>query len=201
MTQRDMDRTAGGERTDVVHRPIGVFDSGIGGLTVVRALRARAARRGASSTSATPRACPTAPSRPRRCRASRARASRFLVGRGVKLLVVACNTASAIALPHLQRRARSMPDDRRDRAGRARPRVAATRGGPDRRHRHRGHDRERAPTSSASWRWPRRAPRGRGAPARSSCRWSRRAGSRAPVPCEPSARTTSRRCASAGSTR
>ena len=47
-------------------RPIGVFDSGLGGLTVGARAVPHAAAASRWSTSATPRACPTAASRARR---------------------------------------------------------------------------------------------------------------------------------------
>lgn len=81
-------------------QPIGVFDSGIGGLTVIRALRERlpaedilyfgdAARVPYGGKSAE-----TVIRFTRECLG-------FLVRRDVKLIVVACNTASALALPVL----------------------------------------------------------------------------------------------------
>jgi hypothetical protein len=72
---------------------IGVFDSGIGGLTVVRALMGRLPYE-TSSISATPHACPTAS-------ISRTIAllqiAQFLLEKDVKLLVIACNTMAAVA--------------------------------------------------------------------------------------------------------
>ena len=81
--------------------PIGIFDSGIGGLTVMRALVARmpdeefiylgdTARRpyGTKSGDTVTRYA--------------VQAARALMKRKVKMLVVACNTASAVALPALQ---------------------------------------------------------------------------------------------------
>ena len=54
------------------------------------------------STSATRRACPTAPSRRRWSPSTRSATARVLVAHGVEMLVVACNTASAVALPALR---------------------------------------------------------------------------------------------------
>lgn len=82
-------------------RPIGVFDSGIGGLTVLRALRRRmplepmvyfgdTAHVPYGSKSKETVAC------------FAVAAGGFLAGRGIRLLVVACNTASALALEEIR---------------------------------------------------------------------------------------------------
>jgi glutamate racemase len=82
--------------------PIGIFDSGVGGLTVYRALHERLPDErfvylgdtarvpyGTKSLATVERyACENA---------------RFLEAHGIKLLVVACNTASALALPAIRR--------------------------------------------------------------------------------------------------
>jgi glutamate racemase len=82
--------------------PIGVFDSGVGGLSVLRAIR---------------RDYPHEPvlfvadqehvpygSRPMsEVRSFSEAITRFLLAQGAKLIVVACNTASAAALHHLRR--------------------------------------------------------------------------------------------------
>jgi len=82
-------------------RPIGVFDSGIGGLTVVRALRERLPNEDIVYFGDTARVPYGTKSAETVVRFSRECFS-FLVRRGIKLLVVACNTASAIALPELR---------------------------------------------------------------------------------------------------
>ena len=56
-----------------------------------------------SSTPATPRASRTAGARPASCAATRRRSRGWLVREGVKLIVVACNSATATALGDLQR--------------------------------------------------------------------------------------------------
>ena len=81
-------------------RPIGIFDSGIGGLTVLRALRARLPRERYVYLGDTAR-LPYGTKSPATVARYALRASRFLAGHDVKLLVVACNTASATALPAL----------------------------------------------------------------------------------------------------
>ena len=81
--------------------PIGVFDSGIGGLTVLRALMARLPHERflyLGDTARLPYGTKTAGTVERYALQAVAELTR----RGVKALVVACNTASAAALPALQ---------------------------------------------------------------------------------------------------
>lgn len=81
--------------------PIGVFDSGVGGLTVLHAIRERLPREPTVYLGDTAR-LPYGPKSPETVRRYAREAAGFLVDRGVKLLVVACNTASARALPELE---------------------------------------------------------------------------------------------------
>lgn len=83
------------------HRPIGVFDSGVGGLTVLRALIERLPHERTVYLGDTARVPYGTKSAEVVTRYSRMSAG-FLVDRDIKLLVVACNTASAAALPTLQ---------------------------------------------------------------------------------------------------
>ncbi len=81
--------------------PIGVFDSGLGGLTVVRQLRRLLPREDVLYLGDTARV-PYGTRSPRTVlRYSRACAA-LLERRGIKLLVIACNTVSAVALAHLR---------------------------------------------------------------------------------------------------
>lgn len=83
--------------------PIGVFDSGVGGLTVLRALRERMPHECfiyLGDTARLPYGTKSAASVQRYS----LQAASALAQRGVKSLVVACNTASAVALPVLQER-------------------------------------------------------------------------------------------------
>jgi glutamate racemase len=82
-------------------RPIGVFDSGIGGLTVFRAIAERLPRERLLYLGDTARVPYGNKSRETVSRYTR-ESARFLLRRGIKALVVACNTASALALPSLQ---------------------------------------------------------------------------------------------------
>jgi len=85
--------------------PIGVFDSGIGGLTVIRALHRRLPRENLLYFGDTARV-PYGPKSPVVVREYAAQDVDFLVGRGVKMIVVACNTVSAVALDVVQKRSR-----------------------------------------------------------------------------------------------
>lgn len=87
---------------------IGVFDSGVGGLTVVSALRRRMPRESILYLGDTARLPYGSKSEDTVTRYTR-RNIEFLVERGVKAVVVACNTASALALPHLQSLQAEMP--------------------------------------------------------------------------------------------
>lgn len=82
-------------------RPIGVFDSGIGGLTVVAALKARLPMESVLYLGDTAR-LPYGTKSPQTVLRYTGRNLDFLVDRGVKAAVVACNTASALALPELR---------------------------------------------------------------------------------------------------
>jgi glutamate racemase len=76
---------------------IGVFDSGFGGLTVLRALLERNAGADYLYLGDTARLPYGAKSRATVSRYA-ASSARFLVGEGAEYLVIACNTASALAL-------------------------------------------------------------------------------------------------------
>lgn len=82
--------------------PIGVFDSGIGGLTVVAALRRRLPHEPIVYLGDTARV-PYGNKSPETVLRYTRRNLAFLRERGVKAVVVACNTASALALPRLER--------------------------------------------------------------------------------------------------
>lgn len=82
---------------------IGVFDSGIGGLTVVKAILERLPSEPLLYLGDTARTPYGTKSAEVVCRYSFEN-TEFLVARGVKLLVVACNTSSAVALEALRER-------------------------------------------------------------------------------------------------
>ncbi len=80
---------------------IGVFDSGVGGLTVVAALQKRLPRESILYLGDTARLPYGSKSEDTVTRYTRRNVA-FLERRGVKAVVVACNTASALALPNLE---------------------------------------------------------------------------------------------------
>jgi glutamate racemase len=84
-----------------IKRPIGIFDSGVGGLTVLKALRKRLPHEDfvyLGDTARLPYGTKSAASILRYAR----QAARHLQQRDIKLLVIACNTASAVALEDLR---------------------------------------------------------------------------------------------------
>ena len=105
---------------------IGVFDSGLGGLTVVRALLRRVPNESIVYVGDTARV-PYGPKSPETVRRYSREIATFLRDEGVKVLVVACNTATAHALPML-REMLDMPVVGVVEPG-ARAAVMATRGG------------------------------------------------------------------------
>lgn len=88
--------------------PIGVFDSGMGGLTVLRALRKRMPAERFLYLGDTARLPYGTKSRESITRYS-LQAAELLVSRGIKCLVVACNTAAATALSALREQHPSLP--------------------------------------------------------------------------------------------
>jgi glutamate racemase len=81
--------------------PIGIFDSGVGGLTVYRALHDRLPNERfvyLGDTARVPYGTKSLATVERYALEN----ARFLEARGIKVLVVACNTASALALPAIR---------------------------------------------------------------------------------------------------
>jgi glutamate racemase len=81
--------------------PIGIFDSGVGGLTVYRALHERLPNERFVYLGDTARV-PYGTKSLATVERYAVENSRFLESHGIKLLVVACNTASALALPAIR---------------------------------------------------------------------------------------------------
>jgi glutamate racemase len=84
------------------NQPIGIFDSGVGGLTVYRALHEKLQDEHfvyLGDTARVPYGTKSLATVERYAIEN----SQFLASRGIKLLVVACNTASALALPAIRR--------------------------------------------------------------------------------------------------
>jgi len=82
--------------------PIGIFDSGVGGLTVYKALHERLPNERFVYLGDTARV-PYGTKSLATVERYAVENSRFLEAHGIKLLVVACNTASALALPAIRR--------------------------------------------------------------------------------------------------
>ncbi|MBW6514472.1 MAG: glutamate racemase [Candidatus Syntrophosphaera sp.] len=82
-------------------KPIGIFDSGVGGLTVYKAIRSAFPEEDLIYFGDTARV-PYGPKSPNTVIEYSVQNSRFLLQKGVKILIVACNTSSAVALEHLK---------------------------------------------------------------------------------------------------
>lgn len=92
-----------GERVIESSLPIGIFDSGVGGLTVYRALHDRLPDEHfvyLGDTARVPYGTKSLSTVERYAIEN----SEFLASLGIKMLVVACNTASALALPKIRER-------------------------------------------------------------------------------------------------
>jgi len=88
--------------------PIGIFDSGVGGLTVLHAMQDLLPAEKFIYLGDTARV-PYGTKSPASVQRYAAHAADFLHGEGIKLLVVACNTASALALEDLRKRLAPVP--------------------------------------------------------------------------------------------
>lgn len=85
------------------NRPIGVFDSGVGGLTVLRALHEQLPQESTIYLGDLAR-CPYGPRPQWEVRRFAEQIADYLVAADIKLLVVACNTATAAAYHYLRDR-------------------------------------------------------------------------------------------------
>ncbi len=88
-------------KSEIRNLPIGIFDSGVGGLTVYRALHAHLPNEHfvyLGDTARVPYGTKSLATVERYAIEN----SQFLASRGIKILVVACNTASALALPKIR---------------------------------------------------------------------------------------------------
>lgn len=88
--------------------PIGVFDSGVGGLTVLKALREKLPHEDLIYLGDTAR-LPYGTKSPASISRYACQATRLLQARDIKLLIVACNTASAVALDALREQMLPLP--------------------------------------------------------------------------------------------
>jgi glutamate racemase len=91
----------GNRQLAITSLPIGIFDSGVGGLTVYRALHEHLPKERfvyLGDTARVPYGTKSLATVERYAIEN----AQFLAARGIKLLVVACNTASALALPAIR---------------------------------------------------------------------------------------------------
>jgi glutamate racemase len=88
--------------------PIGVFDSGVGGLTVVRALMERLPLESIVYFGDTARV-PYGIKSVATIEHFAGQIAEFLLARGVKMLIIACNTMAAVAAHEVKRRAGEIP--------------------------------------------------------------------------------------------
>lgn len=86
----------------VAWKSIGIFDSGVGGLTVLREIMQALPQEDTLYFGDTARV-PYGTKSPETVTRYAGEIASFLIKRDIKLLVVACNTASAVALPALKR--------------------------------------------------------------------------------------------------
>lgn len=93
---------------NAAYGPIGIFDSGIGGLTVLRALAERLPREALYYFADTARV-PYGPQTRKRIRQYAFEITEHLQSKGAKLIVVACNTATAAAINELRAHYPSTP--------------------------------------------------------------------------------------------
>src|SRR5678816_1116870 len=91
-------RTCARNRNDAMNAPIGVFDSGVGGLTVLRALISVLPAEDFLYLGDTAR-LPYGTKSPDTVARYSVRAAEALVSRGIKALVVACNTCLLYTSP------------------------------------------------------------------------------------------------------
>ncbi len=89
-------------------RAIGVFDSGLGGLTVVRELYRLMPQERIIYLGDTAR-CPYGGRSDETIRTFAAQDTRFLMSKDIKMLIVACNTASSVALDHIKEYVEEIP--------------------------------------------------------------------------------------------
>src|SRR5207237_5668355 len=88
--------------------PIGVFDSGVGGLSVLREIRQLLPSEDLIYVADSAH-CPYGAKSPDAIRERAGAITALLRGLGVKAIVVACNTATAAAIDHLRRQFQDLP--------------------------------------------------------------------------------------------
>ncbi|MBI3601040.1 MAG: glutamate racemase [Nitrospinae bacterium] len=89
------------EKKSESDKPIGIFDSGVGGLTVLKEIAARLPEEDIIYLGDTARV-PYGIKSPETVIKFSQQNARFLLEKGIKMLVAACNTSSAVSLPALR---------------------------------------------------------------------------------------------------
>ncbi|MFK2824556.1 glutamate racemase [Bacillus sp. B190/17] len=84
-----------------MNRPIGVIDSGVGGLTVAKEIMRQLPNETIYYTGDTAR-CPYGPRPAEEVKEFTWEMTRFLIEKKIKMLVIACNTATAVVLEEIQ---------------------------------------------------------------------------------------------------
>jgi glutamate racemase len=84
-----------------LNQPIGVIDSGVGGLTVAKEIMRQLPNEQILYVGDTAR-CPYGPRSGEEVKKFTWQMTDFLVNKGIKMLVIACNTATAVALEEIQ---------------------------------------------------------------------------------------------------
>lgn len=84
-----------------MNQPIGVIDSGVGGLTVAKEIMRQLPNEQILYVGDTAR-CPYGPRSGEEVKKFTWQMTNFLVSKGIKMLVIACNTATAVALEEIQ---------------------------------------------------------------------------------------------------
>lgn len=92
----------------MINDPIGVFDSGVGGVSVLQAIRRRLPLENLIYL-ADQAHVPYGPRSLEEVRAYSEKITDYLLSQGAKIIVVACNTASAAALQYLRSNFRAVP--------------------------------------------------------------------------------------------
>lgn len=84
-----------------MNQPIGIIDSGVGGLTVVKEVLKQLPNESIIYVGDTAR-CPYGPRPVDEVKAYTWQMTRFLLKRNIKMLVIACNTATAVVLDEIR---------------------------------------------------------------------------------------------------
>lgn len=87
----------------MISAPIGIFDSGLGGLTIWGAIRERLSSESLIYVGDQGR-CPYGPRSPKEIQSYSEQITRFLLAKGCKLIVIACNTATAASIASLRQK-------------------------------------------------------------------------------------------------